>query len=211
MWLCSLSTERGGGFPVGSTLGARRDGELSAVLKRRPALSLSTASTGGHPWLRDATFIDFKIKTHKNYTDSTDGCPICGLSCNNCYFAVLSFCNWAPGQDLWMGARTIPPHCVYWFCWLPTNNFWSAASSSRLMLCFWLMSATINGLMLPTFSEPRTNPSIWVTVGPTGRHERVCTGTHLSFDCHCSQSGSFIPCVSSASLHFFFFSLSVSQ
>lgn len=51
------------------------------------------------------------------------------------------------------------------------------------MLCGWLMSATINGLMLPVSSEPRTNPSIWVTVGSTGKHKHVCTGTHLSSYC----------------------------
>ncbi len=51
------------------------------------------------------------------------------------------------------------------------------------MLCGWLMSATINGLMLPTFSEPRTNPSIRVTVGSTGKQKHVCSGTYLSSYC----------------------------
>lgn len=96
----------------------------------------------------------------------------------------LVFLYWAPGQDFGFAhAHTILPRCVYWFSWLPTNNFWSIASLSRLMLCGWLMSATINGLMLPTFSEPRTNHSIWVTVGSTGKQKHVCTGTHLSSDC----------------------------
>lgn len=43
------------------------------------------------------------------------------------------------------------------------------------------MSATINGLMLPAFSKPKTNPSVWVTVESAGKHQHVCAGTYLSF------------------------------
>lgn len=95
-------------------------------------------------------------------------------------------------SGFWMCTHTIPPYCVHWFCWIPTNNLWSIASLSRLMLCFWLMSATINGLMLPNFLQPRTNPPIWVTVGSAGKQKHVCTVTHLSSDCHSSPSWSFI-------------------
>lgn len=86
--------------------------------------------------------------------------------------------NRAPGQDF--GGACTPPCCVYWFCWLPTNNSWSIPSLSRPLLCGWLMSTTINRVKLPAFFWPRTNPSIWVTVGSTGRQEHVWTGTYLS-------------------------------
>lgn len=65
---------------------------------------------------------------------------------------------------------------------------------SRLMLCGCLMSATINGLMLPASSEPRTNPSILVTVGSTGKQKHVCTGTHWSSYClSLFRPSSFLP------------------
>lgn len=101
-------------------------------------------------------------------------------------FALHSFlCSWlltSTCSGLWSGVRpgyTRAPAdlCTYWFRWLPTNYFWSAANFSRLMLCGWQMSATINRLMLPAFPEPTTNPSIWVTVGSTGRQRHVCAGT----------------------------------
>ena len=72
-----------------------------------------------------------------------------------CCLAVSVSSIWS---GFWMCTRTMPPRCVYWFSWLPTNNFWSIASLSRLMLCGWLMSATINVLMLPRSSAPRTKP-----------------------------------------------------
>lgn len=96
-----------------------------------------------------------------------------------------------------MHVHTIPP--VNWFCWIPTNNLWSMARLSRLMLCFWLMSATTNGLMRPNFLQPKTNPSIWVTVGSTGKQKHVCTVTLLivspfclnpSFKCSLSSATS---------------------
>lgn len=37
--------------------------------------------------------------------------------------------------------------------------------------------------MLPAFSKPKTNPSVWVTVGSAGKHQHVCAGTYLSFYC----------------------------
>lgn len=92
--------------------------------------------------------------------------------------------------------RRVPAHlCAYWFRWLLTNHFWFVASFSRLMLCGWQMSATINRLMLPAFPEPTTNPSIWVTVGSTGRQRHVCAGTHWSSYC-LSLLGSFIQSLS---------------
>lgn len=120
---------------------------------------------------------------------------LCGFSTDNCYFTVLPFLFFFL---YWASVRLLDVHtyntsyCVHWFCWIPTNNLWSIASLSRLMLCFWLMSATINGLMLPNFLQPRTNPPIWVTVGSTGKQKHVCTVTHLSSDCHSFPSWSFI-------------------
>lgn len=124
-------------------------------------------------------------------------------------FALHSFlCSWlltSTCSGLWSGVRpgyTRAPAdlCTYWFRWLPTNYFWSAANFSRLMLCGWQMSATINRLMLPAFPEPTTNPSIWVTVGSTGRQRHVCAGTHWSSYC-LSLLGSLIQSLNPALHH----------
>lgn len=109
----------------------------------------------------------------------------------SCLFFFFFFLYWASVRLLDVHTYNTS-YCVHWFCWIPTNNLWSIASLSRLMLCFWLMSATINGLMLPNFLQPRTNPPIWVTVGSTGKQKHVCTVTHLSSDCHSFPSWSFI-------------------
>lgn len=122
--------------------------------------SCSNLHTG---WLQNYCFIYSKIK--RTLTGLTGAPSVVILQQLAQYFGFLPFCIEHLVRILDVHTHTILPHCVYWFCWLPTNNFWSIASLSRLMLCGWLMSATINGLMLPMFEEPRTNPSIWVTVG----------------------------------------------
>lgn len=135
---------------------------------------------------------------------------LCGFSTDNSYFTVLpflfSFLYWASVRLLDVHTYNTS-YCVHWFCWIPTNNLWSIASLSRLMPCFWLMSATINGLMLPNFLQPRTNPPIWVTVGLTGKQKHVCTVTHLSSDCHSFPSWSFIQLL--FLLNYLFLSLSL--
>lgn len=133
----------------------------------------------------DDTFIDFRItpppKKDSDILDIWSDMFYLWFILQQLLFCCLSVSSTWSG--FWMCTHTILSHCVYWFFWLPTNNFWCIASLSRLMHCGWLMSATINGLMLPTFSKPRINPSIWVTVGSTGRQKHVCTGTHFSSYC----------------------------
>lgn len=78
--------------------------------------------------------IDFKIKARQRknkVSPSPHRCSLRASDSNNCFFVSHCLSLSSTWSGFWMCAHTIPPCCAYWFCWLPTNNFWSTASSEQ--------------------------------------------------------------------------------